>query len=276
MSYEYQCLSVHRDSPASWRVTFDHPPINLVDWQTLTDLEQLAAEVEAADALKVIVFASADSDFFLAHWDLGGGGQRTASPSPAPSWTDISLRFARSPVVSVALIRGRTRGMGSEIALGFDMRFASLERATFGQPEVGVGLVPGGGAMQRLPLLVGRARALEIVLGADDFDAQTAERYGWVNRSLPDADLDAFVAAFAGRIASFDKRALSAAKQVLNRHAVPTAEELNTTAATFREALGWPGTRTRVKTLMELGIGTRSDLELRFGHYLPMLAQDRS
>src|SRR5262249_16786580 len=153
----------------------------------------------------------------------------------------------QAPVVTIALIRGRARGMGSEIPLGFDMRFASLERAVFGQPEVGVGLVPGGGSMERLSLLAGRARALEIVLGAADFEAATAERYGWINRALPDAQLDAFVESFAQRLASFDKVALGAAKRSINRNALPTASDLEASQALFYQAFGWPGTAPRVK-----------------------------
>ena len=129
-----------------------------------------------------------------------------------PPWMETALRLSKVPVVSIASIRGRARGMGSEFALACDLRFASLERAVLGQPEVGVGLVPGGGGMERLPLLVGRARALEIVLGAGDFDADTAERYGWINRALPDAAFDRFVDDLARRIASFDKQALTIAE----------------------------------------------------------------
>ena len=161
--------------------------------------------------------------------------------------------------------------MGSEVALGLDVRFASIERAVFGQPEVGVGLVPGGGAMERLPLLVGRARALEIVLGAGDFDALTAERYGWINRALPDAQLDAFVMGLARRLASFDKAALGEAKRSLNRRALPNVEDLMASQALFYEAFTWPGTQRRLRTLMERGIGTRSDLEMHFGDHLATL-----
>jgi enoyl-CoA hydratase/carnithine racemase len=273
MAYEYKQLSIHRETPAFWRVTFNHPPINLVDLATLWELQELVSELEASQEVKVVVFDSADPDFFLAHWDVSGAARPAGSGTPAPSWTDISLRLAQAPVVSIALIRGRARGMGSEIALGFDMRFASIERAILGQLEVGVGLVPGGGAMERLPLLVGRARALEIVLGANDFDAMTAERYGWINRALPDAQLDGFVTGLAQRLASFDKPALAEAKRTLNRRALPDAEDLKASQAVFYKAFARPGTQVRVRNLMELGIGTRSDLEMRFGDHLPGLAQ---
>jgi len=276
MAHTYKQLKIHREMPGLWRVTFDHPPINLVDWQTLVDLEALIAESETAQGLKVLVLDSADPDFFIAHWDISAGSAPAQSSRPLPSWPDMSLRLARMPVVSIALIRGRTRGMGSEIALGCDMRFASVERAIFGQPEVGVGLVPGGGAMERLPLLTGRARALEIVLGADDFDARTAERYGWINRALADAELDEFVRALAHRLASFDEPALAAAKRILNRHTLPAAEDLDATNRTFYEAFNRPATQRRVRKLMELGIGARTELEMRFGQYLPTLAEDRA
>jgi enoyl-CoA hydratase/carnithine racemase len=272
VSQRHPQLSIRRESPAIWRVTFNHPPINLVDHGTLQELHDLTAEIEASEDLKVVVFDSADPDFFLAHWDIASVAPARPDGTPPPSWIDISLRLAQTPVVTIGLIRGRARGMGSEIPLGFDMRFASLERAVFGQPEVAVGLVPGGGSMERLSLLAGRARALEIVLGAADFDAATAERYGWVNRALPDADLDAFVAGLAQRLASFDKLALGAAKQTLNRRALPFAEDLQASQALFYKAFTWPGTAPRVKALMARGIGTRGDLEMRFGEHLATLA----
>jgi enoyl-CoA hydratase/carnithine racemase len=152
------------------------------------------------------------------------------------------------------------------------MRFASIEKAVFGQPEVGVGLVPGGGSLERLPMLVGRARALEIILGADDFDAQTAERYGWINRALPDAQLDAFVTDLARRIASFDHQALAAAKQLLNRGLIPSEDRLKESQATFFQASGWPGAQARGRKSVELGMGKPCDFERNFGKYLPSLA----
>src|SRR5690348_6539086 len=127
---------------------------------------------------------------------------RLARPG-LPRWRDAAVQLANSNVLSIAVVRGRARGGGSELALACDIRFASREKAIFGQPEVGFGLIPGGGALERLPLLVGRSRAIEIVLGADDFDADQAERYGWINRAVPDADLDGFVAGFVRRVLAF-------------------------------------------------------------------------
>src|SRR6185295_13368478 len=146
----------------------------------------------------------------------------------------------------IASIRGRTRGGGAELALAMDMRFASLEKAVFGQPEVGAGVLPGGGALERLPLLTGRARALEIVLGSDDYDAATAERYGWINRALPDAELDAHVDRLARRIASFDREALAETKRLVNRRTLPDPADLRETQDVFLGAAPrWPSARER-------------------------------
>src|SRR4029077_15852586 len=129
---------------------------------------------------------------------------------------------------------------GCEFALACDLRFASREKAIFGQPEVGFGLIPGGGALERLPLVVGRSRAIEIVLGADDFDADTAERYGWINRAVPDAELDGYVANFVRRVLSFDSQALTTAKAILNHTGLPIEDQLRSTQATFGATLTWP------------------------------------
>jgi enoyl-CoA hydratase/carnithine racemase len=173
--------------------------------------------------------------------------------------------------VSIAKIRGRTRGIGNEFVLACDMRFASRQNALFGNPEVGVGLVPGGGAMEWLPRLVGRSRALEIVLSGDDFDADIAERYGWVNRTLDDAALDSFVDALARRLASFDHETLAAAKAQVNRFGTPTATELKSSTDLFFPLLALPGAQARRTKIRNLGYGTPSDFELNFGKHLPRL-----
>jgi enoyl-CoA hydratase/carnithine racemase len=178
------------------------------------------------------------------------------------------VRLATTPVVTIAKIRGRNRGGGSEAALAFDLRFASREKAVFGQPEVGAGMFPGGGALERLPLLVGRARALEIILGSDDFDADTAAQYGWINRALPDDELDDFVETLARRIASFDKAALAEAKRLVNRRALPRAEDLIETQESFLAAFSWPSLRERGARLRRRAAEVGPDFELRFGHYL--------
>jgi enoyl-CoA hydratase/carnithine racemase len=199
-------------TPAYWHVTFSNPPLNLQDPDTIPELQELVGMVEADDALRVVVLESSDLNFFINHYDVSRAAETPVAPglTSLPAFIDATARLATTSVVTIAKIRGRNRGGGSEAALAFDLRFASREKAVFGQPEVGAGMFPGGGALERLPLMVGRARALEIILGSDDFDADMAALYGWINRAVPDDELDDFVHNFAHRIASFDKPALAA------------------------------------------------------------------
>src|ERR1700683_5020885 len=192
--------------------------------QRSSNWEQLMTDLEADPSVKVVVFQSANPDFFIAHLDVAKAAER---PEVLGLWREFVLRLSSTPVVSIAKIRGRTRGIGNEFVLACDMRFASRQSALFGNPEVGVGLVPGGGALEWLPRLVGRSRALEIVLSGDDFDADIAERYGWVNRTLDDYDLDPFVDNLVRRLASFDHETLAAAKDQINRFGTPTANTLH-------------------------------------------------
>jgi enoyl-CoA hydratase/carnithine racemase len=220
--------------------------------------------------VKVVVFQSANPDFFIAHLDVAKAAER---PEVLDLWRDIVLRLSSMPVVSIAKIRGRTRGIGNEFVLACDMRFASRQSAVFGNPEVGVGLVPGGGAMEWLPRLVGRSRALEFVLSADDFDADIAERYGWVNRTLDDNELDSFVDTLVRRLASFDRETLSAAKTQINRFGMPTAAELQSSNDMIFPMLALPSAQARRAKLRGIGYGIRSDFELNFGRYLPSFGQ---
>ena len=220
--------------------------------------------------MKVVLFQSANPDFFVAHLDVAKAAER---PEVLGLWRDCVLRLSSAPVVSIAKIRGRTRGIGNEFVLACDMRFASRQNAIFGNPEVGVGLVPAGGALEWLPRLVGRSRALEIALSADDFDADVAERYGWVNRTLDDADLDSFVDTLVRRLATFDRETLGAAKAQINRFGVPTASELQSSIDLFFPALASPSGQARRAKLRNLAYGVPSDFELNFGRYLPTLGQ---
>jgi enoyl-CoA hydratase/carnithine racemase len=200
----------------------------------------------------------------IASFDLTGklGNVMTAvGPSGLPVLADTFVRITRSPVVSIAKIRGCVRGASSEFVLACDMRFASRENTRLGQPEVGVGLHPEGGGTERLPHLVGRGRALEIILGANDFDGDTAERYGYVNRALPDTELDVFVDTLARRIASFDRRALSAAKTLVNNVSLPSADRLLDGLTSFQTALMWTEAQQRVGTLLKLGLQQDADFE---------------
>jgi enoyl-CoA hydratase/carnithine racemase len=259
-------FSIDRSRPGVWTVSFSNPPINMFLPETIDELRELMAALEADPSVKVVVFQSANSDFFVAHLDVGKAAKQ---PDVLDLWRDFVLRLSSAPVVSIAKVRGRTRGIGNEFVLACDMRFASRQNSLFGNPEVGVGLIPGGGALEWLPRLVGRSRALEIALSADDFDADIAERYGWVNRTLDDNDLDSFVDTFVGRLASFDREVLAAAKAQINRFGMPTAAELQSSNDMIFSILTWPSAQARRAKIRNIGYGVPSDFELNFGRYLP-------
>lgn len=272
--YEYKHLMINRDDSGAWTATFSNPPINLLDPQTITELQALMSEVETDPSVKVLVFQSNDPDFFIAHFDTakaGGSHLQSAGPTGYMSWIDFVLRLSKASVVSIAKIRGRARGVGNEFILACDLRFASRQKAIFGNPEIGVGLVAGGGAMEWLPRIVGRSRALEIVLSGDDYCADVAERYGWVNRALDDAELDAFVDGLAARLASFDRDVLGAVKGQINRIGVPTGPEFLSSNSLFFGGLGTPNAQARRAKLGPMGYGVRSDLEMHFGSFLVSL-----
>ena len=269
-------LRVVEESPAYWRIVFDYPPFNIVDATLYLALQGLLARMDASPSLRVVVFESANPEFFLAHFDLTGkiGNITTAvGPSGLPILTDTFVRITRSPVASIAKIRGCVRGVSSEFVLACDMRFASRENTRLGQPEVGVGVHPGGGGTERLPHLVGRGRALEIVLGANDFDGDTAQRYGYVNRALPDAELDGFVDALARRIASFDRRAIAAAKNLVNQVSLPSADRLLAALTSFETALTWPEAQQRIQALLKRGLQREVEFEKRWPAVLGTLLE---
>ena len=219
-----------KHSPAYWRVTLNHPPVNIFGPKTIPQLNEVITAIETDKELKVVVFDSAIDGFFMTHYDFVAKVEETTSLPPGPTGLqplpDMLVRLSRCPIVSIASIRGRATGVGSELALACDMRFASREKAILSHFEVGAGIVPGGGPMARLPRLMGRGRALEVLLGADDIPGDLAERYGYVNRSLPDADLDEFVDALANRIASFDKQAISETKRFVDVASLPPDYEI--------------------------------------------------
>jgi enoyl-CoA hydratase/carnithine racemase len=261
-------FSTDRTLPGRWTITFSNPPINMFLPTTIVELGALMTELETDPSVKVVLFQSGNPEFFIAHLDVSKAAQQ---PEVLGLWRDLVLRLSSMPVVSIAKIRGRTRGIGNEFVLACDMRFASRQGALFGNPEIGVGLVPGGGALEWLPRLVGRSRALEFVLSGDDFDADIAERYGWVNRTLEDGALDSFVDALVRRLASFDRETLAAAKAQINRFGVPTAAELQSSNDMFFSTLAMPGAKARRAKVRSIGYGVRSDFELNFGRYLPGL-----
>src|SRR5712671_5407651 len=267
-------VRVIEEMPAYWRVVFDYPPFNIVDADIFESLQDLLIRMDTSQDLRVVVFESAIPDFYLAHFDLTGkiGNITTAvGSSGLPILIDTFVRLTKSPVVSIAKIRGCVRGASSEFVLACDMRFASRENTLLGHPEVGVGVHPGGGGTERLPSLVGRGRALEIVLGANDFDGDTAERYGYVNRALPDAELDGFVDALARRIASFDRRPIAAAKNLINQVSLPSADRLLDSLTSFTTALTWPEAQQRFQALFKRGWNQPGDMENRYSELLGTL-----
>jgi enoyl-CoA hydratase/carnithine racemase len=260
-------VHVIEETSAYWRVLFDYPPFNIMDATIFEGLQDLLARMDSSPSLRVVVFESANPEFYLAHFDLTGklGNITTAvGRSGLPILMDTFVRLTTSPVVSMAKIRGCVRGASSEFVLACDMRFASRENTLLGQPEVGVGVHPGGGCTERLPHLVGRGRALEIVLGANDFDGDTAERYGYVNRSLPDTELDGFVDALARRIASFDRRAIAAAKNLVNQVSLPSADRLLDALNSFQTSLTWSEAQQRIQALLDRGLQRDGDFERRW------------
>jgi enoyl-CoA hydratase/carnithine racemase len=263
-------FNIDRTYPGLWVIAFSNPPINMFVPATIVELGELMTELDADPSVKVVVFQSANPDFFIAHLDVAKAAER---PEVLGLWRDFVVRLSSAPVVSIAKIRGRTRGIGNEFVLACDMRFASRQSAIFGNPEVGVGLVPGGGALEWLPRVVGRSRALEIVLSGDDFDADIAERYGWVNRTLEDANIDPFVDALVRRLASFDRETLAAAKAQINRFGTPTAAELQSSNDLFFPLLALPGAQARRAKIRAIGYGIPSDFELNFGKHLPGLGR---
>jgi enoyl-CoA hydratase/carnithine racemase len=261
-----------RRSPEYWRVTVDHPPLNIFGPEMLPQVGEIITAIETDKQVKVVVFDSAVEGFFLIHLDFLANLDDLAHLPPGPTglhpWPEMLVRLSRAPVVSIALIRGRATGMGSELALACDMRFASREKAILSQFEVGAGLVPGGAVMARLSRLMGRGRALEVVLSADDVPGDLAERYGYVNRSLPDADLDGFVEALATRIASFDKQVLMDTKRLVNVASLPPDIEVQSGWDACIASMGLPATQQRIKTLIERGFCKPGDAENDLGDFL--------
>src|SRR4051812_41220707 len=265
-------LHVDRRSPSSCWVTFDHPPINTITATTVAELAELVGLIEDDPDLNVVVFDSVNPDFYLAHYDAEHDLARTAAlgvgPTGMHAWLDLLVRLSRAPVVSIASIRGRARGAGSEFVLACDLRFASRENALVGQFEVGAGVVPGGGPMARLARLVGRGRALEILLVADDCDGPRAEQYGYVNRAIADDQLDDEVDQIASRIARFDHDAIARTKSYVDQVTLPPDSEFPPALADFFEMLGHPEVRAQSARLEALGLNADSDLERRLGERL--------
>jgi enoyl-CoA hydratase/carnithine racemase len=267
-------IRLARPSPAYWRVTIDNPPINVMGPEMVVQFQAVIDALEADEQVKVVVFDSAVDGYFLNHSDFTARLEDLTALPPGPTglppWPDFLVRLTRAPVVSIALIRGRATGNGSEITLACDMSFASREKALLSQWEVGVGMVAGGGPMARLPQLIGRNRALEVLFSAEDIGADQAAAYGYVNRALPDAELDAFVDALATRIAGFDKWAIANTKRLVNT-SLPPDVELGAGWDACLASLGRPAAQESIKALMARGFHKPGDIEDRLGYHIGQL-----
>jgi len=268
-------IRLGQNSDAYWKVTIDLPPINIFGPANIPQLEEIVSKLESDDRVKVVVFDSAVDGFFLTHYDFLAKPEESAKfpvgRTGLQALPDMLARLSRAPVVSIASIRGRATGVGSELALASDLRFASREKAILSQWEVGAALVPGGGPMARLPRLMGRGRALEVLLGADDIDGDLAQLYGYVNRSLPDNQLDAFVDALATRIASFDKQAIAETKRLVDLNSLPQDAEIVPEWEAFIASVGRPAAQERLRALFERGFHAPGDVETRLGYHVGLL-----
>ena len=266
MTSGYKHLTVEIDAGVA-TATIDHPPINLFDVELIGDLYQFGKDVEADDQVRVVVLQSANPDWFIAHADVGLILQLPTERAPVerlPFFSAMTERFRTMPKATIAVVEGRVGGGGSELTLSCDMRFAAIGRAVFSQPEVALGIIPGGTGTQRLGRLAGRSRALEIILGCEEFDAEAAERYGWVNRALPADELRPFVQRLARRIATFPSAAIAAAKEAVDA-ALPSPEAgLLAEANAFNQALVTEDAQVRMRRFLERG-GQTPEVEARLG-----------
>ena len=276
MAYDgYQCLRVEARDGVAW-VTIDHPPINLFDMALIGDMLRVGEELEKDDAVRVAVFQSADPDFFIAHADVELIQTLPAKAPPKPTklgfFHEMVDRMRTMPKATIAKIEGIARGGGSEFVLSCDMRFGALGKCVLAQPEVALGIIPGGSGTQRLPRLVGRARALEIILGCDDVPADVAERWGYLNRALPPAELGPFVDRLARRIASFPAEAIALAKRSVNAADETVVEGLLEEAHCFNQSVATPEARERMADFMSIGGQTR-EFELGLGKLAQLLGR---
>jgi enoyl-CoA hydratase/carnithine racemase len=260
------------------RIVFDNPPLNLMGPEFVLELREIMTTLEHDEQVKVVVFDSAVDGFFLNHSDFRVKLEELTSipqgPTGLEAWPDILVRLTRAPFVSIALIRGRATGNGSELALACDMAFVSRDRGLLSQWEAAVGLIPGGGPMARLPRVMGRARALEVLLSADDISGDDAERLGYVNRALPDSELDEFVDALVTRITSFDPWAIANIKRLVNEASLPRDVEIRAGWDAFLASVARPAAQERVQALFEHGFQQPGDLEDRLGFRLGELARE--
>jgi enoyl-CoA hydratase/carnithine racemase len=268
-------FTVTEPSPGYWRVVFSNPPVNLMNSTTVLEIGELACRIEEAQDLAAVVFASANPDFYMARYDLSDrnpvGFARTEEG--VTSFIDSMRRMESAGPITIASIRGRARGGGSEFALFCDLRYASTETAMIGQPEAGLGILPGGGAVEHLPRLIGAARALEVIASSDDYDAVTAEHYGWINRAIADTELDGYVDRLARRLASFDPKVLATAKRLVReRVPAPPTDQYRETLDAVSTLLAAPSAAARRDAVARQAAAAGPDFELQMGHYLGLTA----
>lgn len=266
---------LEKRTPEYWRVTLHNPPFNIFGPETIPQLNEVITALETDPNVRVVVFDSDVPGFFLTHYDFVPPLEATTGmpvgKTGLPPLPDMLVRLSRAPVVSIASIRGRATGVGSELSLASDMRFASREKAVLSQWEVGSALVPGGGPMARMPGLMGRGRTLEVLLSGNDIDGELAERYGYVNRAFPDKDLDAFVDTLARRIARFDKQTIADIKQQVDVVSLPTDAQIGAGWDGFITSVQRPAAQTRIRQLMDKGLQKNPDVERRLPVYTGQL-----
>jgi enoyl-CoA hydratase/carnithine racemase len=263
------------ESETFWRVTFDNPPVNVIGPNMLRELKELLVELETDPGVAVVVFDSANADYFLAHYDLlanPADAESLPSTTGFAAWPDVLVRVSKLPAVTISAIRGRARGAGSEFVLATDIRFASREKAILGQMEVGFSALPGGGAAARLNPLVGRARSFEILLGGLDFSGELAERYGYVNRAVSDEEFVGFVDAFALRISRWDPRVIREIKDAVNSVTLPADEQFPPQSDAFWAAARLPQFQAVKNALVEQGLQRATGVELNLGEQIGIIA----
>ncbi|MFE7110963.1 enoyl-CoA hydratase/isomerase family protein [Streptomyces sp. NPDC057575] len=272
MSWSYSTIRAELRNGVLW-ATIDNPPVNLIDERFVADLIALLDDTEAHDGVRVVVFRSGDSDFFIPHVNLERIAEYTAVAATSGGPDDSSLgtlfrRLGEARPVTIAVLEGRARGAGAELLYACARRFASAERAVIGQPEVGTGVFPGAGAVQQLVRLAGRGQAMQVILGSEDLDAREAERIGVVNKALPDEELISYVERLAERIARFPDAAVRLAKRRINAAGLPPKEDVRIDAAQFQVLARDPAGAARGNALMRRGLQKRSRTEFEYGAVL--------
>ncbi|KAJ4296345.1 hypothetical protein N0V90_006390 [Kalmusia sp. IMI 367209] len=252
-------IAITKVTSSYWRATFSNPPFNVQDTAFYKSFYAVIDEIANDGEVKVVVFDSSNPDFYIAHLDIINGVPDELRDG---LWSNLTT-LANLPVLTVAAVRGIVRGGGAEFVTAFDVAFGSKEKAVFSQDEVALGTLPGGGGVGLLPRILGRKRALEIILGGDDFDAETAAQYGWINRAISDTEFETFVDKFACRVAGWDKYGIVNAKELIDKRTPwPTIEEQQEDYATAMKAFEDPNVQARIAKAAELGLQTDLGYEL--------------